>query len=239
MADILFTQGPDELKRAPLAPLHRRLEEVSQPAPSTIRLAERPFTTQIGLRAVPDTAAHRSLAETLGVGLPDRVGEVTGDAADVAVLWLGPDEFLVVAPPNRSELVPLLQEALGAEPGQVVDLSANRTIIELGGSSARDVLDKGVPADLHPRVFPTGTAVTTTLGPAAVLLWRAAEENWWILPRVSFAEYTAQWLLDAVREHRLAAPDGVSDAVPDAVADPAPASAPDSREEAPWPATTA
>lgn len=239
MADILFTQGPDELKRAPLAHLHRRLEEVSQPAPSTIRLGERPFTTQIGLRAVPGTAAHRALAETLGVELPARVGEVTGDAADVAVLWLGPDEFLVVAPPERAELVPRLQDALGPEPGQVVDLSANRTIVELGGSAARDVLDKGSPADLHPRVFPAGTAVTTTLGPAAVLLWRTAEDAWRVLPRASFAEYTALWLLDAVREHRHPTSDGASDAAPDAAADPASASTPDSREEAAWPATMA
>lgn len=193
---------------------------------------------------MPGTAAHRALAETLGVGLPARVGEVAGAAdglaasADgLAVLWLGPDEFLVVAPPDRSELVVRLQEALGGEPGQVVDLSANRTVLELGGAAARDVLDKGVPADLHPRTFPAGTAVTTTLGPAAVLLWRAGEDVWRILPRASFAEYAALWLLDAVREHRHPTSDGASDAAPDAAADPASASTPDSREEAAWPAT--
>ncbi|GAB3189991.1 sarcosine oxidase subunit gamma [Nesterenkonia suensis] len=207
MADLLLTHGPTELRRSPLEHLQPRLEEASASDASTIRLAERPFTTQVGLRAVPGTAAHRALGAALGVGLPERVGEVAGDADDVAVLWLGPDEFLVVAPPDGSELIVRLQDALAEEPGQVVDLSANRTVVEIAGTAARDVLEKGSPVDLHPRMFPTGAAVTTTLGPTAVLLWRTGEETWWILPRASFAEYTAWWLLDATREHRALTPD--------------------------------
>ena len=46
-----------------------------------------------------------------------------------------------------------------------------------------------------------GTAVATTLGPVQVLLWRTAEQEWRILPRASFADYTARWLLDAMREY--------------------------------------
>ena len=81
-----------------------------------------------------------------------------------------------------------------------VSLSANRTTLELSGPSARAVLEKSCHLDLHPRSFAVGTAEATTLGPVQVLLWRTAELTWRIMPRSSFAEYTARWLLDAMTE---------------------------------------
>ena len=84
--------------------------------------------------------------------------------------------------------------------GAVVDLSANRTTLELSGPSARSVLEKGCHYDLHPRSFPPGTAVSTELGPVPVLLWKTDEHTFRILPRASFADYVVHWLLDAMTE---------------------------------------
>ncbi|WP_221583419.1 sarcosine oxidase subunit gamma [Microbacterium sp. G2-8] len=198
MADA-FTAGPRDLRRSPLAALAAELEAASAPA---IRLREVPFATQIGVRAAPGSAAHRALAEATGVGLPERVGDVAGAADGAAALWLAPDEFLVVAEPDRHALLAALRKALADDRGQVVDLSANCTIVEISGSCARDVLDKGVPADLHPRSFPVGAAITTTVSAVPVLLWRTAGDVFRLLPRASFAEYVARWLMDAAREHR-------------------------------------
>lgn len=62
------------------------------------------------------------------------------------------------------------------------------------------MLEKSCHLDLHPRAFAVGTAVATTLGPVQVLLWRTEELTWRIMPRASFAEYTARWLLDGMTE---------------------------------------
>ncbi|MER1997400.1 MAG: sarcosine oxidase subunit gamma family protein [Arthrobacter sp.] len=164
-----------------------------------VTLREIAFATMIGIRAVPGTPAHQSLSAATGVGLPDGAGKVAGSADGTAVLWQGPDDFLLVAPEGSEPMAGLL-EALGGNPGSVVDLSANRTILRLSGPSARLVLEKGCPADLHPRSFAAGTAVTTTLGPVPVLLWKVEAETWYVLPRASFADYTARWLLDAMEE---------------------------------------
>ena len=47
-------------------------------------------------------------------------------------------------------------------------------------------------------------AITTQLGPVPVLLWQTAEQDggqvYRIMPRASFADYTARWLLDAMTE---------------------------------------
>ncbi len=187
------------LRTSPLAHLSSALEQGAVAGERGVELREIAFTTQVGLRAEPGSEAHAALAAATGVGLPDSVGQVAGNANGTAVLWSGPDEFLVVAP-EGTELLNDLVAALGDSAGQVVDLSANRTVVELSGPSARRVLEKGCPADLHPRSFSVGTAITTVLGPVPVLLWKTAEDTFRLLPRASFADYTARWLLDAMTE---------------------------------------
>src|SRR5690606_27259144 len=113
-------------------------------------------------------------------------------------LWLGPDEYLVVAPDAAGGLAAELEKALRDAAGQVVDLSAARAVIELTGPAARDVLESGVPGDLHPNVFPPGRAVTTPLGAVRIILWHTHPDRHLVLVGTSFAGHTARWLLDAV-----------------------------------------
>jgi sarcosine oxidase subunit gamma len=133
-----------------------------------------------------------SAAELLGVPLPgpNRVAE----AGSRAILWLGPDEWLVVGPPDDGVAAELVAES-------VVDVSANRTTIELSGPHARAVLAKGMSVDLHPRVFGPGRCAQTMLARAQVILRQVdAEPTYHVLVRGSFASYLAQWLVDASRE---------------------------------------
>jgi sarcosine oxidase, subunit gamma len=207
------TQGrarpPAELRRSPLVHLARAIEAGAVAGERGVALREIPFLTMVGLRAEPGSAAAAALEAAAGVALPAKVGQVTGDAdgsRGTAVLWLGPDEYLLIAPEGTGAAA--LVAALGDQPGAVVDLSANRTTLELSGPSARLVLEKGCHADLHPRVFGPGTAITTQLGPVPVLLWQTAEDTYRILPRASFADYAARWLLDAMTEFSAEFPAG-------------------------------
>ena len=170
----------------------------------TVEIAELPFLTQVGLRAAAGSEAAGRLAAVTG-GLPAGSGAVAG-SGDTSVLWLGPSEFLVVAPTEAHEslgggLIQSLRDALGTDSGQVVDLSANRTTFELTGPQARSVLEKGCSLDLHPRVFKTGTAYSTEIANIPALLWKTGDESFRIFPRASFAEFLGRWLLDAMREY--------------------------------------
>ena len=191
MADLTL------LRESPLAHLTDRLREESGPA---VALHELPFTTMVSVRVTPDSPAHHRLGGVLGLDLPTTVGE-TGAAGPHTALWLGPDEWLVVSHLPAERLVPDLVDALGDARGAVVDVSANRTVLDLSGAKARKVLEKGCPVDLHPRSFGPGRAVTTVLGPVPLVLWQTGEHSYRLLPRSSFADYTARWLLDAMREH--------------------------------------
>lgn len=191
---------PMHLRESPLTHLTAAMAAGSGPA---VSLTERPFRTMVAIQVEATSGAAARIAEVLGCALPSTVG-TTATSEGRTVLWLGPTEWLVVADPSDSEpqtLTDALADARGGEPGTVVDVSANRTTLVLTGERARAVLETGCPADLHPRSFAPGTAVTTTLGPVPLLLWRTAIQEYRLLPRASFADYTARWLLDAMLEH--------------------------------------
>lgn len=210
MADLTM------LRRSPLAATARDLMERSVRGPRSVAVSEWRFVTMISVRVAPASPAAARIGTALGVALPTSVGDVAASGPH-RVLWLGPDEWLVVSGTPVDELLPALREAASGASAAVVDVSANRTVLQLTGAAARAVLEKGCPVDLHPRAFGPGRAVTTTLARVPVLLWQVGPLEYRILPRSSYAEYVAAWLLDAMQEFGSAPADHVK-AVPAAAA---------------------
>ncbi|MFD7073721.1 sarcosine oxidase subunit gamma [Nocardioides sp. NPDC059952] len=168
-----------------------------------VRVREEQFLTMVGLRVPVGSTDRDRLAQILGAELPARCGEVAA-GHDVVVLWLSPDEYLVISQSVAgSTLVSYLRAGVSEGAAAVVDLSANRTTLRLEGPSAQAVLEKGCPLDLHPRAFGTGTAVATNIGRVPVLLWKLGTDSYRILPRASFADYLGRWLIDAMAEFKL------------------------------------
>lgn len=155
----------------------------------TAELREIALPTQIDLRVDPVAPAATRIGELLGTPLP-----VVPNTGSEAVLWLGPDQWLVFAASERQ-----LRAALGDTPGSVVDVSANRVACELSGPDARDVLEQGCSIDLHPRAFGPGRCAQTMLARANVVLHQVDDApTYRILVRPSFAGYLTSWLRDAM-----------------------------------------
>ena len=112
---------------------------------------------------------------------PNTVAVVEGRT----VLWLGPDEWLVLG--GREE------DYSGAS--AAVDVSANRTLLELTGEGSADVLASGCSVEVEP-----GRCAQTLLARAQVILFRPEPDRWWILVRPSFAPYLRAWLEDALTQ---------------------------------------
>ncbi|MFI0512176.1 sarcosine oxidase subunit gamma [Streptomyces sp. WSLK1-5] len=193
--------GPVALRTSPLSHLEERMRAAAVTGARGVTLTELPFLTMVNVRVGPASEAADRLGRAVGAPLPRRCGD-TGAHGHRTVLWLGPDEWLVLSRDDPGALTEGLRGALGGAPGSVVDVSANRTTLELSGPSAREVLEKGCPLDLHPRAFGPGRAVSTTVGPVPVLLWQTADTPAYrLLPRSSYADYLAQWLIDAMSEY--------------------------------------
>jgi sarcosine oxidase, subunit gamma len=186
-------------RRSALAGYHDRLDARAAASRGTLTIREVPFLTQVNLRTNPSAAdSMAAFQRELGFALPIEPNRVMSHG-DRWGLWLGPDEWLVVAPPDqRQAITAALRSAVGAQDGSVVDVSANRTVIELSGSAATELLAHGCALDLHPRAFGPGRCAQTMLAKAQVIVQQtAATPAFYIYVRASFAGYLADWLLDA------------------------------------------
>jgi len=165
----------------------------------------KPLTTAVQVRAELPGPAADAAARVLGVALPARPGTWVATPAGGRVVWLGPDEWLVLDPTTTPwDLEPRLREALAPAGGAAVDVSAQRVVLELSGPLARDLLAAGCAVDTHPSVFPAGRAAQTLLAQAGVVLLALSDDgrHYELLVRSSFARYLADWLVDAATEHR-------------------------------------
>jgi sarcosine oxidase, subunit gamma len=179
----------EALRVSALADLAAAFEAADVTGPRGVRLREIPFLTQLNLRVgLEQTQA------VLGAQLPTEPNTVA-TIADGYVLWLGPDEWLVVGP---DDIAPQLKQAADS----VVNVSAVRTVLELSGPSAREVLEKGCALDLHPNAFGPGRCAQTLLSRVEVILHQTADSTYRLYVRASFARYLATWLLDAMSEYR-------------------------------------
>jgi sarcosine oxidase subunit gamma len=145
---------------------------------------------QIGLRVEAGSAAAGRIEGLLGVRLPDQPNTVRE-----GVLWLGPDEWLIV---GREPGEAILGETLAGE-GAAVELSANRVALELTGTGALDVLASCCAVDLHPAAFPTGSCAQTLIARAPVIIERSDDRPAFrLLVRPSLAAYVESWLADGL-----------------------------------------
>jgi sarcosine oxidase subunit gamma len=117
------------------------------------------------------------------------------------VLWLGPDEWLVVSDDEAGPLMDAIAQALGPEHHAVVDVGANRALLELRGDGRRALLATRCPIDLHARAWGPGACAQTLFGRAQVILHERAEATRMFV-RPSFAGYVVDLLVDAAAMSR-------------------------------------
>ncbi|MGD6748051.1 sarcosine oxidase subunit gamma [Streptomyces sp. BH106] len=189
------TPVPTPARISPLADWDPRL-------PTGLSARELPFLTQLTLRVTPGSAAATAVEGYLGYALPGACRAHLD--AEVKALWLGPDEWLLVAPETRAgELTAGLRSAIGEEFATVTDTSAQRTVLALTGPLLPQILSQGCALDLAPDKADTGACHTTLLAQAGVTLVvrEAGPRAVWLLVRSSFAGYLAAWLADACTEY--------------------------------------
>ena len=171
-----------------------------------VQIGERPFLGHVNLRGdAGDDAFLKAVEGALGFGLPLTPNTVSGNAG-LTALWLGPDEWLIVTPPDgESTVLASLEGALGAIFSSVTDQTGGQTIVRLSGLRARDLLAKGCTLDLHPTAFGPGRCAQTLVAKAnATIIHVDDTPTFDLIVRRSFADYLREWLQDAAREFELA-----------------------------------
>jgi len=189
-----------ELRRSPLA-------GAAWGDAATVAIAEVPFTPAVELRG------HGSLQA--GAHLPEDVGETrrlrSRSTFARRVCCLGPQWWLVTGEPDDLTLVdevtalvdevtaPVDEVTAAVTFGSAVDVSAQRTRIDIIGPRWADVLRHVWPRDLA--TLTVDTCAQGLLGRAQALLIREADDRVAVHVRASFARYAYALLTDAATEY--------------------------------------
>jgi sarcosine oxidase subunit gamma len=191
---------PEPVRRQPaLAP--------DRLAPRGVRLGELSGLGKIDLRGDPGERAFMTgVGRVLDLLLPTEPN-TSATKGSITALWLGPDEWLLTCPiDDTAFFVNSLRQALNGTHCAITEVSDGRVALSLAGPSARDVLAKGCPLDLHPRSFTSGSCAQSLLAKAAVLIHLVADDPaaglaFEVYVARSFAQYLWDWLEDAGREY--------------------------------------
>ena len=107
------------------------------------------------------------------------------------ILWLGPDEWLVITDKavDRTQF-----DGIHAA---IVDVTSSRAEIEVAGPHAEETLSKAATLDFDLRVFPVGACAQTNIARTQGIIRRTAPDRFVIYVRTSFARYLQVWLRDA------------------------------------------
>jgi len=134
-----------------------------------------------------------------GSKLPDRVGAVV--EGRLRILCAGPGDWLIVHPPTEvARLRNVWTPELTAQSLTFVDLTAGLIVLEVSGTSLKEVLEKSCGLDFDPRHFGTGQCARTRFAQIPVVIDCVQD-----LSRLdlyvarSYAQYLQDWLLDAAQ----------------------------------------
>jgi sarcosine oxidase, subunit gamma len=167
----------------PRSPLVDRAADLAR-----IGVAELAFLAQVDVRCGIDAAKR--------LGFPLEPNTVGGDMGRW-VLWLGPDEWLVVGlPGTASTTIAELDAALADEHRSVIDVSANRVVLEMTRDWRHELLASACSIDLDPRSWRSDMCAQTLFGRAQVILQELPGATR-LYVRPSYAGYVADLLLDA------------------------------------------
>ncbi|MGO9741159.1 MAG: sarcosine oxidase subunit gamma [Roseiarcus sp.] len=158
-----------------------------------------------GARAAPaaqrfllrgEAPAARAIFPAFGAAPPARP-LASAAIGQRAALWLGPDEWLLIAEVEAKDLAEQLERALSGVFHSLVDVSHRQTGILLIGPGAARALAFGVALDLDLTAFPVGMVARTLLVKAEITLWRRAPDRFRVEVARSFAPYVAAMLGEA------------------------------------------
>jgi len=169
---------------------------VSYPATEWMRVL--PAASRFIFRGPP--AAQAAAGSAFGVALPT-VACRAAAAGSRAALWLGPDEWLLLAGSDEGLAVAAaLSRALGDQAHSLVDVSHRQVALELHGPHAEWLLASQCPLPLDLESFPVGMCTRTVFAKVEIVLWRTSSDTFRVEVWRSFSRYTVELLTEVAKE---------------------------------------
>ena len=176
------------------------LDRLQAAARAEVTIAAAPAAARFILRGTDCATAAGTAFGVVLPAVPCRAAE----SGERAALWLGPDEWLLLAAAAETEaLQEALRNSLAGSPHALVDVSHRQVALIVEGAGAATVLNSGVPLDLSIQTFPVGMVARTIFDKAEIVLWRCAANRFRIEVWRSFSPYVLA-LLEIARDDAIA-----------------------------------
>jgi sarcosine oxidase subunit gamma len=168
-----------------------------------VAIRELPGLHTIDLRVAPGTSTLAAVIEALGLDLPGKPGQIRGGSVsgggEAHALCLAPDWWLIVGfQKAEQKLAPLFLK--NQYHFSVVDVSGQRTTIDLEGPKVREVIAHLWDQDLREKNFPVASVSQGLMAKAPVIVCHIAPFRYRVLVRSSFALHLWKALVDAAEE---------------------------------------
>jgi sarcosine oxidase subunit gamma len=169
----------------------------------TVAFRELPGLHTIDLRVEPGSATHTAVIKAIGIDLPLKPGQssvmLVPGGVEAHAFCLAPDWWLIVGLPEAEQLLTPLR--LNSDYHfSLVDVSGQRTTIELEGPKTREVLAHLWEQDLREKSFPVGSVSQGLMAKAPVIVFHMAKFRYRVLVRSSFALHLWKAMADAAEE---------------------------------------
>jgi len=178
------------------------LEGMNMGNVTTVAIRELPGLPTHDLRVAPGTLTQAAVAEALGIDLP-KPGQTreasVSDINEAYALCLAPDWWLILGMEKAEQKLKPLQMNNDFH-FSVVDVSGQRTTIELEGPKVREMLAHLWDQDLREKSFPIGSVSQGLMAKAPVIVFHIASFRYRALVRSSFALHLWKALVDAAEE---------------------------------------
>jgi sarcosine oxidase subunit gamma len=175
------------------------LEGMNMGTVATVAIRELPGLHTIDLRVAPGTSTQAAVAEALGMDLPGKPGRTLSGEGEAQVLCLAPDWWLIVGFQEAEQKLAPLQLKDNYH-FSAVDVSGQRTTIELEGPKVREVLAHLWEQDLREKSFPIASVSQGLMAKAPVIVFHIAQFRYRLMVRSSFALHLWKALVDSAEE---------------------------------------
>ena len=168
---------------------------------ATVAIRELPGFHTIDLRVAPGTSMQAAVAEAVGLNLLGKPGQVleasVAGGGTAHGLCLASDWWLIVGFQEAEQQLALLKDHYHFS---AVDVSGQRTTIELEGPKVREVLAHLWDQDLREKSFPVASVSQGLMAKAPVIIYHIAPFRYRVMVRSSFALHLWKALVDAAQE---------------------------------------
>lgn len=181
---------------------HSPLEGMNRGTVATVAIRELPGLHTLDLRVAPGSVAHAAVCEALGIDPTLKPGHIqtslmSSGGKEARTLSLAPDWWLIVGFEEAEQRLAQLRDRYHFS---VVDVSGQRTTIELEGPYAREVLAHLWEQDLREKSFPVSSVSQGLMAKAPVIVCHLAPFRYHVMVRSSFALHLWKALADAAAE---------------------------------------